>query len=60
MQNQAHTLILIKNKEKDPINDINGEETVGTSQEKELQETSQKELKIEIVIKRKCDNLYVK
>ena len=31
MQNQAHTLILIKNKEKDPINDINGEETVGTS-----------------------------
>ena len=49
-----------KNNEKNPINDTNVEETVGTSQEKELQKTSQNEFKTEIVVKRKCDNLYVK
>ena len=49
-----------KNNEKNPINDTNVEETVGTSQEKELQETNQNEFKTEIVVKRKCDNLYVK
>ena len=49
-----------KNNEKNPINDTNVEETVGTSQEKELQKTNQNEFKTEIVVKRKCDNLYVK
>ena len=40
---------------------LNGEEIVGTFfSEKELQKTSEKEFRIEKVIKRKGDNLYVK
>ena len=42
------------------INDLNGEEITGTFYEKELQKTNQKEFRIEKVIKRKGDNLYVK
>ena len=42
------------------INDLNGEEIVGTFYEKELQKTNQKEFRIESVIKRKGDKLYVK
>ena len=42
------------------INDLNGEETIGTFYEKELQKTNQKEFRIEKVIKRKGDKLYVK
>ena len=42
------------------INDINGEEITGTFYEKELQETNQKEFRIEKVIKRKGDKLFVK
>ena len=42
------------------INDLNGEEIIGTFYEKELQKTNQKEFKIETVIKRKGDKLYVK
>ena len=42
------------------INDLNGEEIIGTFYEKELQKTNQKEFRIEKVIKRKGDNLYVK
>ena len=42
------------------INDLNGEEIVGTCYENELQKTSQKEFRIERVIKRKGDKLYVK
>ena len=42
------------------INDPNGEENVGTFYEKELQKTDQKEFRIEKVIKRKGDKLYVK
>ena len=38
------------------INDLNGEEIIGTFQEKELQKTNQKEFRIEKVIKRKGDN----
>ena len=38
----------------------NGEEIVGTLQEKELQKTNQKEFKVEKEIKRKGDKLYVK
>ena len=33
---------------------------MGTFYEKELQKTNQKEFRIEKVIKRKCDKLYVK
>ena len=42
------------------INDLNGEEIIGTFYEKELQKTNQKEFRIEKVIKRKGDELYVK
>ena len=42
------------------INDLNGEEIVGTFYEKELQKTNQKEFRIKKVLKRKGDNLYVK
>ena len=42
------------------INDLNGEEIIGTFYEKELQKTNQQEFRIEKVIKKKCDKLYVK
>ena len=42
------------------INDLNGEEIMGTFYEKELQKTSQQEFRIEKVIKRKGDKMYVK
>ena len=41
-------------------NDLNGEEIIGTFYEKELQKTNQQESRIEKVIKRKGDKLYVK
>ena len=42
------------------INDVNGEEIIGTFYEKELQKTDQKEFRIEKVFKKKGDKLYVK
>ena len=42
------------------ISDLNGEEIAGTFYEKELQKTSQKEFRIEKIIRRKGDKLYVK
>ena len=42
------------------INDLNGEETIRTFYEKELQVTNQQEFVIEKVNKRKGDKLYVK
>ena len=42
------------------ITDLNGEKIVGNFYEKELQKTNQKEFRIEKVIKRKGDKLYVK
>ena len=42
------------------LNDLNGEEIIGTFYEKELQATNQQEFRIEKVIKRKGDKLYVK
>ena len=42
------------------INDLNGEEIVGTFYKKERQKTNQKESKIAKVIKKKSDKLYVK
>ena len=41
------------------INDLNGEEIIGTFYEKELQKINQKEFRIDKVIKRKGDKLYV-
>ena len=42
------------------INDLNGEEIIGIFYEKELQKTNQEEFRIEKVIRRKGDKLYVK
>ena len=42
------------------INDLNGEKTIGSFYEKELQKTDQKGFRIEKVIKRKGNKLYVK
>ena len=41
------------------INDLNGEEIIGTFYEKELQKTNQQEFRIEKILKRKGDKLYV-
>ena len=42
------------------INDLNGEKIIGSFYEKELRKTNQKEFRIEKVIKRKRNKLYVK
>ena len=42
------------------ISDLNGEESVGNFHEKELQKTNQEKFKIEKVIKRKGNKLYIK
>ena len=42
------------------INDLNGEEITGTFYEKELQKPNQKEFRIEKVITRKGNKLYVR
>ena len=41
-------------------NDLNGEEIIGTFYEKELQKIDQQEFRVEKVIKKKGDKLYVK
>ena len=41
-------------------NDLNSDEIIATFYEKELQKTNQQEFRIEKVIKRKGDKLYVK
>ena len=42
------------------INNLNGEDVIGTFYEKELQKTNQKVFRIEKVLKKKGDKLYVK
>ena len=42
------------------INDLNGEEIIGTFHERKIQKTNQKEFRIEKVIKIKGDKLYLK
>ena len=42
------------------VNDLNGEEIIGTFYEKKFQKTNQKEFRIEKIIQRKGDKLYVK
>ena len=42
------------------INDLNGEEIIETFCEKELQKIDQQEFRIEKVIKKKANELYVK
>ena len=41
------------------IDDLNGEEIIGTFYEKELQKTNQEEFRIAKVIKRQGDKMYV-
>ena len=71
MQNLTHILTLVQElminainviniiNEINVINDLNGKEVVGTFYKKELQKTNQKEFRIEKVIKKKGDKLYV-
>ena len=42
------------------INDLNGEEIIGTFYENELQKTDKKEFRIEKVLNKKGDTLYIK
>ena len=42
------------------LNDLNGDKIIGTFYEEELQKTNQKEFRIEKVIKKKGNKLYVK
>ena len=42
------------------ISDLNGEQIIGSFYKKKLQKTNQKEFRIEKVLKRKGDQLYVK
>ena len=42
------------------LNDLNGEGIIGTFYEKELQATNQQEFRVEKVLKKKGDKLYVK
>ena len=42
------------------VNDLNGEEIIGNFYEKEFQSTNQQEFRIEKVIKKKGNKLYVK
>ena len=44
----------------DVINDLNGEEIIGTFYEKQLQKTNQQKFRIEKIIKRKGNKLHVK
>ena len=42
------------------ISDLNGEDVTGSFYDKELQKTRQEKVRIEKVLKRKSDKLYVK
>ena len=42
------------------VSDLNGEEIVETFYEKKLRETNQSKFRVEKVIKRKCDKIYLK
>ena len=58
------SFIIIKIKDTAPwtytISDLNGEQIAGSFYEKELQKTNQEKFRIEKVLKRKDDKLYVK
>ena len=64
MPNWSEEIFVVKNvKNTVPwtyvINDLNGEKIIGTFFEKEFQGTNQKEFRIEKVITKKGDKLYV-
>ena len=62
--NWSEVFVIKKDKNTAPwiyvINDLNVEEIVGVFYKNELQKTNQKEFRIEKVIKKKVDTLYVK
>ena len=64
--NWSEEVFVIKKKLKNKIpwtyviNDLNGQEIIGTFYEKELKKIDQKEFRIEKVIRKKGDKLYVK
>ena len=65
MPNWSEEIFIIKkNKNTVPwtyvLNDLNGQEIIGTFYENELQKTHQKEFRIEKVLTKKGDKLYVK
>ena len=64
MPNWSEVFVISKIKNTVPstyvINDLNGEEIIGTFYEKEVQKTNQKEFGIEKVLRKKNDKLYVK
>ena len=62
MPNWSEEVFVIKNTDPwtDIINDLNGEEIIGTFYEKEMQKTNEKEFRLEKVIQRKGAKLYVK
>ena len=63
-QNWSEVFVVSKTKNTVPwtyvISDLNGEPITGSFYEKELQKTSQRKFRIEKIIQRKGDELYVK
>ena len=63
-RNWSEVFVIKKNRNTFPwtciIDDLNGEEITGTFYEKEFQQIDQQEFRIEKVIKKKGDKLYVK
>ena len=53
-------LVKLKIQHRGLISDLNGEEIIISFYEKELQKTNQKRFRIEKVLKRKGDKLYIK
>ena len=53
-------LVKLKIQHRGLISDLNGEEIIISFYEKELQKTNQKKFRIEKVLKRKGDKLYIK
>ena len=58
--NWSEEVFVIKEVKNTIINDLNGEEIIGTFCVKELQKRNQQGFRIKKVIKRKGNNLYVK
>ena len=62
--NLSEEIFVVKKKNTVPstyeINDLNGEEVVGNFYEKELQKINRKQFRIEKIIKRKRNKLYLK
>ena len=60
MPNWSEEIFIIKKIKNTVLNDLNGKEIISTFYGNELQKTKQNEFRIEKVIKKKGDKLYVK